>query len=81
MLGTTAAIGRVFEPADGEPSAPKLVVISDTVWRDRFHGGRDAIGRTLRLNGEDHTIIGVLPETFHFTLLGRVDVWRPLVFT
>jgi putative ABC transport system permease protein len=81
VLGMTASIGRVFEPADGEPSAPKLVVIGDTLWRDRFQGERDAIGRTLRLNGEDHTIIGVLPETFHFTLLGRVDVWRPLVFT
>ena len=81
VLGTTAALGRVFEPADGEPSAPKLALISATLWRDRFHGAPDAIGRTLRLNGEDHTIIGVLPESFHFTLLGRVDVWRPLIFT
>lgn len=81
VLGTTAALGRVFEPADGEPSAPRLVVISATLWRDRFHGKPEAIGRTLRLNGEDYAVVGVLPDAFHFTLLGRVDVWRPLVFT
>jgi predicted permease len=81
VMGTTAALGRVFEPADGEPSAPKLVVISATLWRDRFHGDHDAIGHTLRLDGQDYAVVGVLPDTFHFTLLGRIDVWRPLVFT
>ena len=81
VMGTTAALGRVFEPADGEPSAPKLVVISATLWRDRFHGDQDAIGRTLRLDGQDYAVVGVLPDAFHFTLLGRIDVWRPLVFT
>ena len=81
VLGTTAALGRVFEPADGEPSAPKLVVISSTLWRDRFHAQPDAIGRTLRLDGQDHLVIGVLPDHFHFTLQGRIDVWRPLIFS
>jgi putative ABC transport system permease protein len=81
VLGTDAALGRVFEPADGEPSAPKLVVISSTLWRDRFHGDPDAIGRSLRLDGQDHIVIGVLPDRFHFTLQGRIDVWRPLIFT
>jgi predicted permease len=81
VLGVRAALGRTFEPADGEPSAPKLALISDTLWRDRFHGDPAAIGRTLRLNNADYTVIGVLPATFHFTLLGRVDVWRPMVFT
>ena len=37
------------------------------------------VGRRLRLDGEDHVVIGVLPEAFQFTLLGSVDVWRPLV--
>ena len=81
VLGTSAALGRLFQPPDGETSAPPLAVISDILWRDRFHGDPATVGRTVRLNGTDHTVIGVLPASFHFTLLGRIDVWRPIVFT
>jgi putative ABC transport system permease protein len=63
VLGVTAALGRAFTPADvGTP----LAVISDTLWQSRFGGARDAIGRTVRLNGQPFTVIGVMPAGFAY---------------
>ena len=81
VLGTTAHLGRLFDDADVRDGPSRLVVISHLTWRDRFAANPSAIGRTLHINGEDHTVIGVLPETFQFTLLGRSDIWRPLIVT
>jgi putative ABC transport system permease protein len=81
VLGTTAHVGRLFDPGASQEDQSTLVVISHTLWREQFDADPGAIGRTLRLNSEDYTVIGVLPESFQFTLLGRCDVWRPLVFS
>ena len=63
VLGVPAALGRTYTPADvGAP----LAVISDTLWRSRFAGAGDAIGRTVRLNGQPFTVIGVMPAGFAF---------------
>ena len=80
-LGVEARVGRVFDPvaADGVPT--KEVVISHLMWRERFHEDPAVLGRNVQLDAEDFTIVGVLPETFQFTLLGRCDVWRPWQFT
>jgi hypothetical protein len=80
-LGVEARIGRAFDPGAQERGRAKEVVISHLMWRERFHEDPAALGRVIQLNAEDFTIVGVLPETFQFTLLGRCDVWRPLVFT
>lgn len=81
LLGVEARWGRLFEPTEVGREHLHLVVISHLMWRERLHGDPAAVGATLRLDGEDHTVIGVLPEAFQFTLLGRCDVWRPLLFT
>lgn len=81
VLGVNARLGRLFDPADTQAGAAKLTVISHGIWREHFRANPETVGRTMRLNSEDCTVVGVLPETFQFTLLGRVDVWRPLVFT
>jgi putative ABC transport system permease protein len=81
MLGIQPATGRLFDAADARAASSRLVVVSHAMWRDRFKSDPAIVGRLIRLDGEDHTIVGVLPETFQFTLLGRVNVWRPLVFT
>ena len=81
MLGIHARLGRLFDEIGTDAGQSHLAVISHMLWRDRFRQETSAIGRPVRLDGEDYTIIGVLPETFQFTLLGRCDVWLPLVFT
>jgi putative ABC transport system permease protein len=81
LIGARAAHGRVFAPGDDAAGAPAVVVISDALWRERFGSDAAIALRTIRLDGRDRTIVGVLPRDFQFTLLGRVDVWQPLVFT
>jgi putative ABC transport system permease protein len=81
LLGTQPAAGRLFDAADGQSGSGKLAVVSQAMWRERLNSDPAVVGRVVRLDGEDHTIVGVLPAGFQFTLLGRVDVWRPLVFS
>ena len=81
VLRVEAALGRVFQPEDGRAEVSRLAVVSHAMWREYFRSDPQAVGRTVRINGDDHVVIGVLPEHFQFTLLGRVQVWRPLIFT
>jgi predicted permease len=64
-LGHGPALGRVFvESLDERADAPAIVVISHPVWQTRFHGARDIVGRTMRINDQLATIIGVAKADF-----------------
>ena len=52
-----------------------MALISHALWRSAFAGSPDVLGRTLRLNGEPHTIVGVLPANFSQPV--GTDVWLP----
>jgi putative ABC transport system permease protein len=76
VIGLDVAVGRPLVEGDARAGAPPVMVISDTLWRDRF--GRDpaAVGATLRLNGRAFTIVGVTSGTSTSSLLGgSVDAW------
>src|SRR5262249_20811245 len=80
-LGVQPALGRVFTPEEHETGADRVVVLSDRFWMKRFGGDPNVIGRTLRMDGQDVKVIGVMPLGFDHPLLwGTVDVWRPLAF-
>ncbi len=81
VFGVKAALGRTF--ADGEDQLGKhlVVVLSHSLWQTQFGGARDIVGRTLVLNGEPHTVIGVLPEGGAFDRGSYSQLWRPLAFT
>lgn len=74
VLGVAPAIGRAFAP-DDHTGANKTVILSDAIWRDRFSADPQAIGRTLDLDGERRTIIGVMPPGFDFP--SGVQLWFP----
>lgn len=74
-LGTAPRLGRWWTEAEDLPDAEPVVVISATVWQSRFGADPDIIGRTLRVNGEVATIIGVAPE--HFDFPGESSLWMP----
>jgi predicted permease len=65
LLGIEPALGRNFTPKDGEPGAGRVVLLSYNFWQRRFNGDRETIGRTLTLNSESATIIGVMPPGFN----------------
>jgi predicted permease len=64
VLGVGPAIGRVLQPADDQPGATPVVVISDRVWRQVFDAAPDAVGRAMTINGHAFQIVGVVPPSF-----------------
>ena len=64
ILGTTPQIGRFFETGEQGQGAPRVVIISDGLWRRRFGADRQWIGKTVRLSGQSVTIVGVMPPGF-----------------
>lgn len=80
-LGVTPRIGRVLTPSDDrQPGAHSVAVLNHTFWQKRFGGDANVIGKMVKLNGYDFTIIGVARPGFSGTrLLGYIpDVWLPL---
>jgi putative ABC transport system permease protein len=61
VLDVKPVLGRAFEPGDEQPGAPRVVVLADGLWRQRFGGRPDAIGQSVRINDEPHAIVGVAP--------------------
>ena len=80
VLGVRPLLGRTFSAGDDEPTRTSTVLISESLWRSRYRGNPNVLGRTIVLNGRSTTIIGVLPSDFHFRLR-EADLWAifPLV--
>lgn len=76
-IGIQPALGRAFVSAEDKPGAPRAVVISDRFWRAHFDGDREAIGRAITLDGDAHTIVGVMPPEMRFPSR-LTDAWLPL---
>lgn len=79
VTGVHPILGRGFEPGEdvGSDSHP-VVVISYQLWRNRYKGDRDIIGKMQRFNNVPHTIIGVAPEGFYGTFVGwAMQFWVP----
>jgi putative ABC transport system permease protein len=77
------ALGRVFRPEEDTPGGKHVVILSDRFWRSEFGGHADVIGRTVTLNAEAYTIVGVMPATASFASWTGMasDVWIPLALT
>ena len=65
-LGSAAALGRVFSEAEATTGREHVVVLTDTLWRNRFNADAGVLGRKLRLDGESFEVIGVMPPGFMF---------------
>jgi predicted permease len=79
LLGVSAAHGRVFTTEDDQPDSPLTVLLSWSYWQRQFGGDPGAVGKTLRINGREREIIGVLPRDFR--LLDRSpDLYLPYQF-
>jgi predicted permease len=63
LLGIRPVRGRSFTEVDGRPGSPPTVMVSHSFWRQRLGGRPDAIGKPIRLDGADYTLVGVLPVT------------------
>ena len=76
-LGVDAELGHYFSAAGDLPNTEKVAVLSDGLWRRAFAGDPAIVGRRIKVDGDDRTVVGVMPPGF---TIGneRVEVWLPL---
>jgi predicted permease len=81
LLGVEPLMGRLFLPGEDLKGAEHEVILGYSLWQRRFAGGRNVLGRTMTLNGEAYTIVGVMPRDFHFAPFWatRAELWAPNV--
>jgi len=80
VFGVAPQIGRTFSAADDQPGAPHAVLLSHGLWMRAFNGARDALGQTIRLDGEPYSVIGVMPASFDQAGAGD-ELWVPLALS
>lgn len=78
MWGVEPIIGRSFREGEDQTGAERVVLLSHGTWESRFGADPDVLGRTIRLDGFETTIIGVLPPELEFGSLSQAEVWVPL---
>ncbi len=81
-FGVPPVLGRFLTPADGEKGAPPAAVISSRLWQQSFASDPGLVGRTIRLNGGNVTVVGIMPASFEFVgpwmRTETCQVWLPL---
>jgi len=77
-LGVPPALGRSFNESDEMPGSPDTVILSNGYWRRKFGGERSMVGRSIRVNGKAHEVIGVMPEGYRFLDRGEPALFMPL---
>lgn len=79
ILGVKPALGRTFAPDEDQLGKERVVVLSHRIWEGRFGADPSIVGRTISLDNQPHTVIGVMPAGSLFDR-GWNDVWTPLAF-
>jgi len=78
-LGVTPLLGRTLEPPDDVKNAPRVIVIGEQLWRGQLGADTQIVGKTLLLDGEAFTVIGVMPRSFRFPdREPAVEFWIPI---
>jgi len=75
-LGVEPIRGRLFHPEEAKPGAAPVALLSDRLWKESFGGREDILGEKITLNHDSATVIGVMPENFHFP--DANDLWQPM---
>jgi ABC-type antimicrobial peptide transport system permease subunit len=80
-LGVKPILGRDFRPGEDAGSGPYVAILTHSFWIDRFAADPQVIGRSIQLDSNSVTVIGILPADFEFAPRGNVQVWVPLHIT
>jgi putative ABC transport system permease protein len=74
-LGVTPLLGRLFAADDDRPGAPRVAILSNEFWQQRFNGNPNAVGASISVNGTPTTIVGVMRPRYTFP--GATAIWYP----
>jgi predicted permease len=75
VFGVRLQQGRDFSADEDRPGGAKVVILSDGLWKRRFHGDTGLVGKALHLNGESYTVIGIAPPGFRYP--ATAELWAP----
>jgi putative ABC transport system permease protein len=78
VLGVAPALGRAFLPADDIRNTPRVVILANGLWRNRFGGDSSVVGRLITLDGNPYTVVGVMPAGFENVAAPQAQYWMPL---
>ncbi len=82
VLQVAPRVGRTFTGDEGRPGGPRGAILTDALWRRRFGADPGVVGRSLRLDGEDVPVLGVLPPGFEFPYqLRGAELFMPLALS
>jgi len=91
LFGISPALGRPFTREEDSPGKRQVAVLSNALWRRQFGADPNIIGKSIQLNGETHTVIGVMPREMRFPqgaelpafygFAAQPDVWVPFGFS
>ncbi len=80
-LGVAPALGRAFLDGEDQAGRDRVAILSSDLWQERFGGDRGVVGRTIKVNGNWCTVVGVMPATFHIGGQLKSQMWVPLAFS
>jgi len=80
VLGVPPFLGRDFEASDDRFNGPKVVILSNALWKRRFGGDPTIIGRQITLDDNSYTVIGVMPSAFESVLVPSAELWTTLQY-
>lgn len=80
VLGVAPRLGRDFEESDDQFHGPRVAILSDGLVRRRFGGDPAIVGRQITLDGDQYTVIGVMPRGFENSLLPSAEIWSPMQY-
>jgi len=78
VVGATPLLGRTFNVEESRPNSPRVIVLSEALWRRRFSADRTIVGRAVPVAGETARVVGVMPSSFRPMPQGHEEYWEPL---
>jgi len=81
VLGVSPVLGRSFLPGEDQPGRDRVALLRADLWNRRFGSDPHVLGRTVKVNGETYTVVGVMPDTFRQLWMFPEQLWIPLAFT
>jgi putative ABC transport system permease protein len=80
-LGVAPALGRDFQPSDDRLDGPRVVILSNALWRRRLGGDTSIVGREVTLDDKSVQVIGIMPARFENVLAPSAVIWAPLQYS